>query len=108
MTSDIQIRIPKSIEKYVPHLIAFFVGMVHKLDKNSHKNTPTKESIQTIIDLLVDEVIEFERQVIEDKFNENSFMELVDTANFAFLAYVALKLEEERETRIRDVKIRTG
>jgi hypothetical protein len=43
------------------------------------------------MDLLVEEIVEFENQLEEDKFNENSLVELMDQANFSFLAYVALR-----------------
>jgi len=64
-----------------------------KLDKNSWKETPTKQTLHAIMDLLVEEIIEFEKQIAEDRFNENSLIELADQANFSFLAYVALRLE---------------
>lgn len=89
----IVIEVPNSIQKYAPLLKRFFDGMIKKLDKNSHKETPTKETIERIIDLLFEEIIEFKRQIHEDKYNENSLIELMDTANFAFLAYVALIIE---------------
>jgi hypothetical protein len=89
----IQTRIPDSIQNYAPLLSDFFAGMIKKLDKNSHKETPTKETLDYIMDLLLMEILEFKRQVREDKFNENSLIELMDQANFAFLAYVALRLE---------------
>jgi len=91
--NTIILNVPPSLEKFTPYLALFFVGMMHKLDKNSHKKTPTVETIPTIIDLLVEEVIEFEDQFHTDKNNENSLIELMDTANFAFLAYVALRMQ---------------
>jgi hypothetical protein len=67
--------------------------MIKKLDKNSWKSTPTVESLPRIMDLLIEEIIEFEDQIILDKFDENSLIELMDQANFSFLAYVALRLQ---------------
>lgn len=85
--------VPKSLMKYEEMLHDFFNGMMMKLDKNSHKETPTRESLFSIMDLLMEEINEFEQQIQEDKFNENSLIELMDQANFSFLAYVALRLE---------------
>ena len=87
------IEVPESLQKYNHLLKGFFDGMIMKLDKNSHKETPTKETVANIINLLMDEIQEFENQLEEDRFNENSLIELMDAANFAFLAYVALRLE---------------
>jgi len=91
MPVNILIQVPDSLEKYRPMLLDFFRMMIDKLDKNSHKDTPTRETLPKIMDLLLDEIIEFEKQVADDKFNENSLVELADQANFAFLAYVALR-----------------
>jgi hypothetical protein len=93
MTISITVSVPDSLTNYSFYLADFFSSMIMKLDKNSHKDTPTRESLQTIMDLLIQEIIEFEKQVFEDKFNGNSLIELADQANFAFLAYVALRLE---------------
>ena len=99
MTTSIKITIPPSIEKYAVYLADFVDGMVKKLDKNSHKDTPTRENLQTIMDLLIEEISEFEMQVAEDRFSENSLIELMDQANFAFLAYIALRAEHEAQIR---------
>jgi hypothetical protein len=93
MTVSITIIIPKSIEKYADDLQMFVSGMVKKLDKNSWKETPTLKSIPQIIDLLGEEVTEFEQQFYDDKYDENVLVELMDAANYAFLAYVALRLQ---------------
>jgi len=85
--------IPKSIEQYQEYLRRFFEGMITKLDKNSHKSTPTVETLPKIMDLLRQEIIEFEEQLADKKFDENSLIELMDQANFSFLAYVALRLQ---------------
>jgi hypothetical protein len=65
--------------------------MLLKLDANSHKDTPNKESLGNIMELLRDEIIEFENQIADNKFDINSLVELADQANFSFLAYVALR-----------------
>jgi len=93
MPTNILIQVPNSLSAYHTFLLDFFNTMIYKLDKNSHKDTPTKENLQGIMDLLLGEIVEFEQQVHQDKFNENSLTELADQANFAFLAYVALRLE---------------
>jgi hypothetical protein len=67
--------------------------MIDKLDKNSFKDTPTVKSIPQILDDLQQEVIEFEEQMALNKFDSNTLVELYDTANFAYLAYVALRLQ---------------
>ena len=87
------INVPPSIAKYEDLLFDFFTGMMMKLDKNSHKETPTVESLESIMNLLLEEIIEFEDQVFKDKYNQNSLIELMDQANFSFLAYVALRLQ---------------
>jgi len=91
--SHIIVAIPTSLEKYSDQLLDFFDGMMKKLDKNSHKETPTLKSIPEIIENLREEIIEFEEQLVKDKFDENSLIELMDVANFAFLAYTALRLQ---------------
>ena len=94
MSNDyITVLIPDSLGKYHNLLWQFFNGMVRKLDINSHKETPTMKSIPEIIDNLREEVVEFEEQLALDKWDENSLIELMDAANFAFLTYVALRLQ---------------
>jgi len=93
MSSAIVVQIPSSLRGYHSFLHDFFAGMIMKLAKNSHKDTPTKETLPKIMDLLREEIREFEEQLAEDKFNENSLIELMDQANFSFLAYVALRME---------------
>jgi hypothetical protein len=85
--------IPKSLEQYTDHLQGFVDGMITKLDKNSWKETPTVNTIPDIINLLRAEIEEFETQFFEDKYDQNVLVELMDAANFAFLAYVALRLQ---------------
>jgi len=91
MPTNILIQVPNSLFSYHTHLQRFFEGMIRKLDKNSHKDTPTTKDIPAIIEDLREEVVEFEEQLALDKFDENTLIELMDAANFAFLAYVVLR-----------------
>ena len=91
MPTNLLVQIPDSIEKFCPLLLDFFNGMVKKLDKNSYKDTPTVKAIPEIMELLMLEIEEFEVQLQTNKFDENSLIELMDQANFSFLAYVALR-----------------
>lgn len=93
MPVNIIVQVPDSIKVWQPFLLRFFEGMIAKLDKNSHKQTPKLETLPRIMELLKDEIAEFEEQLEEDRFDENSLIELMDQANFAFLAYVALRME---------------
>jgi hypothetical protein len=103
-----EIDVPESINNYGLLLSDFVKTMVHKLDKNSHKDTPTKESLPKIMDLLADEIHEFETQVDADKFNENSLIELADQANFSFLAYIALRMQGVKHEQDYTNPNRTG
>ena len=91
--SIIIITLPESLTKFRRFLIPFIAGMITKLEKNNHKDTPTVETLPRIMDLLRQEIVEFEEQIAEDKFNNNSLVELMDQANFSFLAYVALRMQ---------------
>lgn len=91
MSELLVVEIPPSIEQYRKLLERFVEGMVMKLDKNSHKQTPTLKSVPAIIDDMMLEVDEFELQFFENKDDENTLIELFDVANFAFLAYIALR-----------------
>ena len=93
MPTNIIVQIPDSLRGLRDPLLNFFQGMIKKLDKNSHKQTPSIKDMGRIIDLLREEIEEFEEQLETDKFDENSLIELMDVANFAFLAYVALRLQ---------------
>lgn len=93
MTVKIEVEVPDSIKLWSPFLLMFFRGMLAKLDKNSHKQTPKLETLPRIMELLREEIEEFMVQLDEDRFDENSLIELMDQANFAFLAYVALRME---------------
>ena len=93
MATNIVITIPNSLFKFHTHLKHFFDGMVYKLEVNSHKTTPTTADIPQIIDLMVGEIEEFAQQFNTDKTDPNVLVELQDAANFAFLAYVALKMQ---------------
>jgi NTP pyrophosphatase (non-canonical NTP hydrolase) len=93
MPTNILLQVPDSLRDYHFFLQGFFMKMIIKLDKNSWKETPTKANLHEIMDLLVDEVVEFEAQVDKNRLDINAYMELADIANFAFLAYAALRLE---------------
>lgn len=93
MPTNIIIQIPNSLRSFHTPLNNFFVGMIAKLDVNSHKTTPTTEDIPGIMEKLRGEIVEFEEQLARDKHNVNTLIELMDAANFAFLAYVALRLQ---------------
>ena len=101
MATNIVIQIPNSLFGYHTSLRDFFEGMVMKLALNSHKDTPTTKDIPEIIENLREEVIEFEEQLARNKFDENTLIELMDAANFAFLAYIALKLQGVEHARFK-------
>lgn len=87
----IGLDVPSSIKVYTIELLRFFLGMLEKLDRNSFKSTPTRKDVHQITALLLREVAEFLEQVSEDRTDDNTYKELYDIANFAFLAAVALK-----------------
>lgn len=93
MSRSIAVDVPEDVQKYTPHLQSFVAGMVQKLHRNAHKNTPNVTQIGDIVSLLKLEVAELEEQLNEEKFNSNSMFELYDVANFAFLTYLALRLD---------------
>ena len=93
MATSVVVQIPNSLFPFHTHLKYFFEGMVMKLALNAHKTTPTTKDIPEIIENLREEVIEFEEQLALNKFDENTLIELMDAANFAFLAYVALRMQ---------------
>lgn len=93
MPVNIIIQVPDSLTKYRPHLLRFVEGMVWKLDKNSWKDAHSRKTIGVLVDNLLQEVTEFEEQLALDKFDNNTLVELMDTANFAFLTYVVLREE---------------
>jgi len=100
------VHVPESLQEYTEVLSDFFGSMMHKLDANSHKKTPTTKDIPEIIQNLREEVIEFEEQLALNKFDENTLIELADAANFAFLAYVALRLQGVKHDSKSTVSLR--
>ncbi len=103
--TNIAIPIAPALQKFRIHIRDFIAGMVFKLNKNSHKETPDRLHIDSIIQLLREEIYEFEEQLKNDKFDENSLLELFDIANYAFLAFVALRndgVETYREKWINE------
>lgn len=100
MGDEILLDVPQTLQPYTHLLAKFFEGMIKKLDKNSHKSTPQTKDIPAIIENLREEIVEFEEQLALNKSDENTLIELMDAANFAFLAYVVLRSQgvEHRET----------
>jgi hypothetical protein len=99
MSKILEIEIPTNLAPFNDQLDRFFQGMILKLALNAHKKTPTSKDIPAILDHLREEVVEFEEQLARDKYNENTLVELMDAANFAFLAYVALRLQGVEHAR---------
>ena len=99
MATNIVIQIPNSLFGYHTQLRDFFEGMIMKLHVNAHKKTPTTEDIPGIITKLHEEIVEFQEQFITNKDDENTLIELMDIANFAFLAYVACRLQGIKHAR---------
>ena len=97
--TNIAVPVPPSLQKYREGLKDFFAGMVRKLDMNSHKETPTRQHVLDIITLLRGELEEFEEQFSTNKFDHNSLVELQDAANYAFLAFMALRYEGVKTRR---------
>lgn len=93
------LNLPPSLCEFRADLKEFFIGMTMKLDLNSHKDTPNRTQINTMIDLLLGELEEFKQQLSEDKFNNNSLLELCDTANYAFLMFYALRQDGVKTRR---------
>lgn len=91
--TNILVQVPDSLRDYRWLLQDFIKLMVMKLDKNCHKQTPTVETLPAIMDLLREEIREFEEQLAINKFDRNSLIELADQANFSFLAYAALRMQ---------------
>jgi len=103
--SNLVLPIPESLTIYRGHLKEFFAGMMLKLDVNSHKNTPEMDDVPEVINKLLEEVQEFRDQLLKDPSDENTLVELMDAANFSFLAYIAVKNKygtKSRKDRIVD------
>jgi len=77
----------------------FMQGMLFKLDKNSHKNTPEIEDIPGMVRMLLVELTEFQDQFRDDRHNPNTLIELFDVANFAFLMFLALRNQGHADWR---------
>lgn len=86
------VNIPVEVDKYRPYLRKFFEGMVEKLRVNAHKDTPNAKSVTLMMSKLREEIEEFEEQLALNKFDPNTLIELMDQANFSFLAYVYLRM----------------
>ena len=88
--------VPNSVEAWSPFFKQFTMLMMEKLDKNSHKGNPAIKDLAGLMTLLKAEIKEFEDQIALDRFDRNATLELADIANYAFIAYVAIKLEENK------------
>jgi len=95
MANALNIKIDDKIAELREPLDEFIRAMTFKLIRNSHKQTPQKVELLSIIDRAREELAEFEAQVSLDKFDENSLLELADAANFCLLAYVVIRNEKE-------------
>ena len=82
-------------------LTEFFEGMVHKLHVNSHKDAIRDEDIDSLINLMVDELQEFKDQRDKDIHDPNSLAEIVDISNFCFLLYAHLRSKGVKDMRER-------
>lgn len=91
--TTIAVGVPPSLQKYRGHLRMFLEGMVRKLDLNSHKDTPTRPSVETLLSLMIGEKEELEEQLKNDKWDPNSLTETYDISNYAFLIFMALRNE---------------
>ncbi len=89
--TNIAVPIPPSLQVYREPLREFFAGMVRKLHKNSHKNTPNTVDIPTLVNLLRGEIEEFEEQMEVDANSDNVLTEMYDTSNYAFLVFLACR-----------------
>jgi hypothetical protein len=91
--TEITVFVPDAIGNHAFALANFFQGMINKLHKNRHKDAITLPDIPMLMELLRGEIVEFEEQLGMDKFDTNTLVELMDVANFAYLAYGALVRE---------------
>lgn len=89
-TVDITVKLPVSIKHYHDEIERFFAGMVFKLHVNAHKPAPRFEDLPTLMLRLMGEVGELTEQLFKDTLHPNAAYEAYDTANSAFLVYLAL------------------
>lgn len=92
MPTNILLQVPDKLRQHHLHLYYFFKGMIDKLEKNAHKDTPNAKSVGLMMAKLREEIEEFEEQLADNKFDPNTLVELMDQANFSFLAYVYLRM----------------
>lgn len=95
------VTIPPTLRGMSNLLTEFFEGMVHKLHVNSHKDAIRDEDIDSLINLMVDELQEFKDQRDKDIHDPNSLAETVDIANFCFLLYAHLRSKGVKDMRER-------
>jgi hypothetical protein len=91
--NNITVPFYPTLDEYGTYYKEFITGMVLKLHKNSHKDTPNKTDIEGMIKLMEAEITELREQLSEDKYDTNSLMETFDVANFALLIFIALRRE---------------
>ena len=91
MTIDMCLELPEPLELLEERLREFFQGMLYKLSINAHKRTPETTDIPKMMEMLLAELEEFRVQFVEDREDANTIIELFDTANFAFLIFLALR-----------------
>jgi NTP pyrophosphatase (non-canonical NTP hydrolase) len=89
-TFTITTEVPESVIHYREGLQKFFAGMAFKLHVNAHKPPPKIEELPTLMLRLMGEVGELIEQLMKDDRSPNAAHEAFDTANFAFLVYLAL------------------
>jgi hypothetical protein len=94
-----KLDLPPSLEMMEERLREFFQGMLFKLDKNSHKNTPEIKDIPGMVAMLLDELAEFNDQFRVAKDDPNTLIELFDVSNFAFLMFLALRNQGHADWR---------
>jgi hypothetical protein len=99
VAQDLRIPLPAALNHYRTELLLFFAGMIYKLNLNAHKDAPNKPQIPELMLKLMGEVGELTEQILKDKFDPNSLQEAFDTANFAFLIYLALLRDGTKDPR---------
>lgn len=94
MASLIQVPTPSCLDDMAADLEEFVKGMVAKLAKNAHKDTPTREDVPQFILLMQGEILELYKQYLENRYDPNFNKELHDIANFAFLTMLSVELRD--------------
>ena len=87
--TQLAVPVPPSLQSHRSDLRQFWEGMTRKLDMNSYKsltNTPDK-SISGYLMRIKDELMELEKQLIENPKKPNALEEACDVANSAYLLF---------------------